>query len=180
MSLFLRLFLVLFFQSRGKTAGLLDSTVVHSRVMPNDLDLNRHVNNGRVFTFADLGRMDWFTRTGCLKAALKNGWMPIIGDATGRFIKQLTLFERFSVESRMLGWGEKWAFMEHRILNARGELAGVVVIRGMFWSRKQGAVAPQRLLAATGQAVQPSPALPLWVQTWAESLEQLSASARRG
>ena len=43
-----------------------------------------------------------------------------------------------------------------------------------------GLQAPQRLLAATGQTVQTSPALPLWVQTWAESLEQLSAAARRG
>lgn len=179
MSLFLRLFLVLFFQSRGKVAGLLDSTVVHSRVMPNDLDLNRHVNNGRVFTFADLGRMDWFSRSGCLRAAMKNGWLPIIADATGRFVKQLTVFERFSVESRMLGWGEKWAFMEHRILNGRGELAGIVVIRGMFWSRRLGAVPPARLLEATGQTVIESPALPEWVQTWSTALDQLSASARR-
>ncbi len=179
MSLFLRLFLVLFFQSRGKVAGVLDSTVVHSRVMPNDLDLNRHVNHGRVFTFADLGRMDWFTRTGCLRAALKHGWLPIVADATGRFIKQLTVFERFTVESRMLGWGEKWAFMEHRILNGKGELAGIVVIRGMFWSRKLGAVPPQKLLEATGQSISDSPELPLWVQTWAQSLEQLSALNRR-
>lgn len=179
MSLFLRLFLILMFQSRGRKAGALDSTVVHSRVMPNDLDLNRHVNNGRVFTFADLGRVDWFVRTGLMRAALKHGWMPIIGDATGRFIKQLTLFERFSVESRMLGWGEKWAFMEHRILNRHNQLAGIVVIRGTFWSRKDGSVPPRRLIEAAGLEADESPELPDWVQTWAQSLEQLSAAARR-
>jgi hypothetical protein len=35
--------------------------------MLNDLDLNRHLNNGSAFTLADLGRIDWFWHTGCLK-----------------------------------------------------------------------------------------------------------------
>ena len=179
MSLFLRLFLVLMFQSRGRSASALSATRVHTRVMPNDLDLNRHVNNGRVLTIADLGRMDWFFQTGCLRAAMKHGWLPIIGDATGRFIKQLKLFERIEIESRMLGWGEKWAFMEHRIFRRDGKLAAIVVIRGMFWSAKQGAVPPAKLLAATGQGALVSPDVPQWVQTWALALDQLSEESRK-
>lgn len=180
MSLFLRLFLVLFFQSRGRNAAVGEPTRIHTRVMPNDLDLNRHVNNGRVFTLADLGRMDWFYRTGCLRAALKNGWIPIIGDATGRFVKQLKLFERIEIESTMLGWGEKWAYMEHRLYRRDGQLAAIVVIRGMFWSGKRGSVPPAELLRATGQIDTASPPLPQWVQSWALALEQLSELSRKG
>lgn len=180
MSLFLRLFLMFILQSRGKRAQALDTTRVHSRVMPNDLDLNRHVNNGRVFTFADLGRMDWFYRTGCLRAALKHGWMPVIGDATGRFIRQMKVFERFSIDTRLLGWTDKWAFLEHRIYAHDGRLAGIVVIRGMFWSARGGAVPPAQLMAASGQGDSlQSPELPLWVRTWAQGMDQLSAEARR-
>lgn len=179
MSLFLRLFLVLMFQSRGKTATPLDTTTVWSRVMPNDLDLNRHVNNGRVLTLADLGRIDWFLRTGLLRVALKRGWAPIVGDATARFVKELKLFERFRIDSRLLGWGVKWTFLEHRIYRKDGQLAAIVVIRGMFHGGRQGAVPPATLLEATGHGVIISPELPPWVQTWAASLDQLSESVRK-
>ncbi len=179
MSLFLRLFLVLVFQSRGRRAAPLDTTTVWSRVMPNDLDLNRHVNNGRVLTLADLGRIDWFWRTGCLKAALRLGATPIVGDATARFIRQLKLFERIRIDSRMLGWGGKWAFLEHRIYRRDGQLAAIVVIRGMFHGGKRGAVSPATLLEATGHGLLASPQLPIWVQTWADSLDQLSESVRK-
>jgi len=179
MSLLLRLFLVLVFQSRGKRATPLDTTTVWSRVMPNDLDLNRHVNNGRYLTLADLGRIDWFVRTGCLRVALQRGWMPIVGEATARFVRQLKLFEAFQIESRLLGWGPKWAFLEHRILRKDGQLAAIVVIRGMFHGGKQGSIAPATLMQATGQPVLDSPPLPDWVQTWSASLDQLSESVRK-
>lgn len=179
MNLFLRLFLVWFFQSRGRKASVLDTVVTRTRILPNDLDLNLHVNNGRVLSLADIGRIDWFTRTGCMRAAMQNGWMPVIGDATARYIKQLKAFEPITLESRMLGWGEKWAFMEHRLLRQDGQLAAIVVIRGMFWGKKSGSVPPARLLEATGQPPLPSPALPDWVQSWAAALDQLSAASKK-
>jgi acyl-CoA thioesterase FadM len=179
MNLLFRLLLVLLFQSRGRTAHPLDTVVTVTRVTPNDLDLNRHVNNGRVFTLADLGRIDWFWRTGCLKVALADGTMPVIGDATGRFVKQLKLFERLTIETRLIGWGEKWAFMEHRLLRRDGELAAIVVIRGMFWSRKNGRVPVATLLAQTGHADLAAPALPDWVASWSAALDQLSESVKK-
>lgn len=179
MSLLIRLCLVVLFQSRGKKSGVLDTTTVWSRVMPNDLDLNRHVNNGRYLTIADLGRMDWFISTGAMRVALQRGWRPIVGEATARFVKQLKVFESFRIESRMLGWGSKWAFLEHRILKKDGQLAAIVVIRGMFHSGKRGNIAPAKLIEASGHGLLTSPELPAWVQTWSASLDQLSDSVRK-
>ena len=179
MSLFVRLLLVVLFQSRGRKAGVLDTTTVWSRVMPNDLDLNRHVNNGRYLTIADLGRIDWFIRTGAMRVAIQRGWVPIVGEATARFVKQLKLFESFRIESRMLGWGPKWAFLEHRILKKDGQLAAIVVIRGMFHGGKQGSIAPATLIETSGHGALASPPLPEWVQTWSASLDQLSEAVRK-
>lgn len=178
MSLFVRLLLVVLRYSRGRKATPLDTTTVWSRVMPNDLDLNRHVNNGRYLTLADLGRMDWFWRTGCLQAGFRRGWLPIVGDATARFVKEMRLFERFRIDTRMLGWGPKWAFMEHRIYRADGQLSAIVVIRGLFRS-KAGGVAPAALLEATGHPALVSPELPAWVESWSTALDQLSAVVRK-
>ena len=35
---------------RGKRLQMLDTSAVHMRVWPNDLDINFHVNNGRYLT----------------------------------------------------------------------------------------------------------------------------------
>ena len=44
--------------------GPLDESVIHARVLPTDLDLNLHLNNGRALTLMDLGRVDLMLRMG--------------------------------------------------------------------------------------------------------------------
>ena len=166
-------------RSRTPRCNLLDTLRVQSRALPHDLDLNMHVNNGRYLTFADLGRMDWFIRTGCFQVARANKSIPVIGDVTARYIRQLKAFDRFYVESRLLGWDHKWAYLEHKILDKQDRVAAIVVIRGMFWNKKTGGMTPQDLLDATGNGHIDAPALPEWVQTWAKGLGELSEQSRR-
>ncbi len=177
MSLFLRLFWMFLTQTRGQRADIFATTRVTTSTLPNDLDLNRHVNNGRYLTLADLGRMDWFYRTRALQTAFKQGAFPVIGDVTARFVKQMKSFQKLVIDSRLIGWDSKWAFMEHRLLSRDGELVALVVIRGMFWSRK-GGLQPAELIRLAGHGEHTSPNLPEWIATWAESLDELSAAAR--
>jgi acyl-CoA thioesterase FadM len=60
---------------------LLATTRVTIRVWPNDLDTNMHVNNGRYLTLADLGRADWFIRTGVYATSKRLGIFPVVGAA---------------------------------------------------------------------------------------------------
>jgi hypothetical protein len=57
--------------------------------------------------------------------------VPIVGDAWGKFRRELKLFETFEIHTRMLGWDDKWSFLEHRFVKD-GRTAGVVVMRGVF------------------------------------------------
>jgi acyl-CoA thioesterase FadM len=41
------------------------------RVLPNDIDINLHMNNGRYLTICDLTRVDMFIRTGLAKTMLQ-------------------------------------------------------------------------------------------------------------
>ena len=59
------------------------------RVMPNDLDINFHMNNGRYLTICDLNRIDLFIRSGLLKAMFKRGWIPLIAEHTMTYKKPL-------------------------------------------------------------------------------------------
>ncbi|MCL5050354.1 thioesterase family protein [Aliidiomarina maris] len=179
MNLLLRMVWILIRRFRQPQCHPLDSLRVRSRALPNDLDFNMHVNNGRYLSFADLGRVDWFVRTGCLQVARKHKAIPVIGDANARFIRQLKAFDPFEVETQLLGWNHKWAFLQHKIYDGQNRLAAIVVVRGMFW-RKQGGMTPDSLLEATGHGHLSSPELPEWVAHWSQTLDELTAAAKAG
>jgi acyl-CoA thioesterase FadM len=63
-------------------------------VLPNDLDINLHMNNGRYLTICDLNRIDLFIRSGLVKSMRKRNWIPVIAEHTMSYKKSLHLFER--------------------------------------------------------------------------------------
>ena len=174
MNLWFRLLLMLLRRPWRKPVHALSTTVVRMRAWPLDLDFNRHVTNGRYFTLADVGRMDYVLRSGAFRVALRHRALPIVGDTWGKFRRELKLFERFEIHSRMLGWDEKWSFMEHRFVKDQRVIA-VVVMRGLFRGPK-GTVAPAEFARELG--VDESPALPGWLQDWSASCDGLSEHLR--
>jgi acyl-CoA thioesterase FadM len=155
--------------------GVQDTTIVSMHVWPNDLDLNLHVNNGRYLALADIARMHWFMRTGAFEIARRERALPIVGDAIAKFRRDLKLFQKFDIHSRILGWDHRWGFLEHRFVR-EGRVLGVVAVRGVF-KGPNGPIDPQFLLAAVG-AQRASPPLPQWVVEWNSSCESLSVLLR--
>lgn len=175
MNLWLRLIWMLLTAWRRRQVSILETSSLRMRVMPNDLDFNGHVNNGRFLTLADVGRMDFVLRSGAARAAFRMRALPIVGDSLAKFRRDLKLFERFDIETRLIGWDEKWTFMEHRFLR-HGRVLGVVVIRGLF-KGPQGPISPGDFLAAMDLSAAP-PALPGWVRDWNRSCDALSQTLR--
>ncbi|KJZ36965.1 MULTISPECIES: thioesterase family protein [Pseudomonas] len=175
MNLWFRLLLMLFRRPWRKPVDAMATTVIRLRVWPLDLDLNRHVTNGRYFTLADLGRMDYVLRSGAFRVALRNKAVPIVGDTWGKFRRELKLFEAFEIHTRMLGWDDKWSFMEHRFVS-KGRVIGVVVMRGVFRTGK-GTVAPGEFARELGLDEQ-SPPMPAWLTDWSQSCNDMSAQLR--
>ena len=172
------LIIVLTTRLRG-ALSLLGTSVLRLRVMPGDLDYNLHMNNGRYFSVADLGRFDHGLRSNLWRRALRRGWRPVAGDANGRFSASLQPFQRFELHTRLLGWDEKWFFVEHRyLLGAR--VAALIVVRYLFIS-KRGNVPTQLVLEAIGHR-EASPALPDHVVQWRDAQGALVAQlkAERG
>ena len=83
------------------------------RVLPNDLDINFHMNNGRYLTICDLNRVDLFIRTGLLKAMSKRGWIPVIAEHTMTYKKPLGLFEQYDVQLEVTHSDDKYFYMAH-------------------------------------------------------------------
>jgi len=175
MNLWFRLLLMLLRRPWRKPVSRLDTTVIRLRVWPLDLDFNRHVTNGRYFTLADVGRMDYVLRSGAYRVALRHRALPIVGDVWGKFRRELKLFERFEIHTRMLGWDEKWSFVEHRFVK-EGRVIALVVMRGLFRSAK-GTVAPGEFARELGLDEQ-SPPLSRWLREWSDSCDGLSSQLR--
>jgi hypothetical protein len=101
--------------------------------------------------------------------------IPVVGDAIAKFRRDLRLFQEFHIDTRMLGWDQRWGFLEHRFIR-EGRVLGVVAIRGVF-KGPNGAIEPGTLLSALGSSAT-SPALPTWVQQWNEECDSLSQTLR--
>lgn len=175
MNLWFRLLLMILKRPWRKPVDALSITVIRMRVWPLDLDFNWHVTNGRYFTMADVGRMDYVLRSGAFRVALHHKALPIVGDTWAKFRRELRLFESFEIHTRMLGWDQKWSFMEHRFVKDERVL-GVVIMRGLFRAAK-GTVAPSEFVREMGLTSY-SPDMPAWLTAWSHSCDDMSLQLR--
>ncbi|NOT99924.1 MAG: thioesterase family protein [Sideroxydans sp.] len=117
------------------------------RVLPNDIDINFHMNNGRYLTICDLNRIDVFARSGLLKAMFKRNWIPVIAEHTMTYKKPLNLFQKYEVKLDVLKWDEKFFYMTHTfIVNDRVVAEGTS--KGCVYARGKGVVSPADAIAA--------------------------------
>jgi acyl-CoA thioesterase FadM len=145
MNLYLRMLWV-YLVSLGRPRLPLLGAVSTLRLMtfPNDIDINRHVNNSRFLAYADLSRLDLFIRTGFLSAAIRNGWVPIIAEHTMVYRKPLKIFQRFDAEMVFQSYDEKYFHMTHTFRvgdTVIAEGTSKAVVRG-----RTGVLSPQRVL----------------------------------
>jgi acyl-CoA thioesterase FadM len=120
------------------------------RVLPNDIDINFHMNNGRYLTICDLNRVDVFARSGLLKAMFKRGWIPVIAEHTMTYKKPLNIFQRYEVKLEVLRWDEKYFYMTHAFIYGERVVAEGTS-KGCVYERGVGVVSPDRAFTAVEQ-----------------------------
>lgn len=138
------------------------------RVYPTDIDLALHMNNGVYFSIMDLGRFDLLVRAGVWAHLRRRGWYPVSVSETITFRKSLTTWQRFIVETRLLGYDDRASFVEQRIV-ANGEVYAIAIIKARFLKRTGGIVTVEELRALPGGDALTAP-LPAWVQRWSKDV----------
>ena len=138
---------------------------VHLRTLLTDIDLLRHMNNGRYASLFDLGRFDLLMRTGIWDAMNARRWYAVVASETIPFRKSLGLWQRFTVESRLYGHDDRSVYLMHRAV-VGGEVYAEMIVRARFLRRSGGIVANEELFAALGRP-DDLPPLPQWVADWA-------------
>ena len=177
MNLILRLLYVVLGTLWRPRLGPLDESVIPLWVLPNDLDLNLHLNNGRYLTLMDLGRVDLMVRVGMVGALWRRRWNPVIASVTIRFRRPLGLWRRFSIHTRLLCWDDRWFYMEQRFTR-RGETAAVAIVKARFMAADGRKLAPAEVVAATEHAMD-SPPMPPGVREWVEAEERIQSDVLR-
>lgn len=140
------------------------------RVWPSDLDVYNHMNNGVYLTIMDLARYDQGLRTGLWQKWRKLGWYPVVVNATISFRKSLEPWQKFDIETKVLGWDDISYFIEQRFVR-NGEIYARAIMRGRFLKRPRGILTPQEVMSIDGGWPGEPLVLPDWVVRWAKDVQ---------
>jgi len=156
MNLYFRLF-ILFIKSCWKPSlDLMDKSVLKFYVLPNDLDINMHMNNGRFNSIMDLGRVDILLRSGLLKIIYKKKWFAVVGSIHTRFKRPLKLFQAYELHSQLIYWDEKWSWIEQKMYSD-GKLISSALVQTLV--RRKGENVPTSELQSLMGVNYPTPVI---------------------
>ncbi len=153
------------------------------RVLPTDLDTSGHLNNGRYLTLMDFGRLDVMVCSGLWRAVLRHKWTPVASAVTIRFRRELRLFQRFEIATRIVAWDATTVVME-QIFTFKGgpddgQIAAQALFKGGLYDRAQRRFVPiERLMSEVGVAA-PSPPLTPNVDAFLKADDELKRAAQR-
>lgn len=137
------------------------------RVWPTDLDIFNHMNNGVYLTLLDLGRTDLMLRCGAWQHFRRNKWYPVVVAETITFRKSLKPWQKFDIETAVIGWDDQSGYIEQRFV-VKGEIYAQAIMRARYLVNPRGVLTPEQVFGGTGAWQGEQPILPDWVVRWAQ------------
>ena len=166
MHLLLRTIMLLFTSAKRSPLSAWGTSSLPMRVLPTDIDIALHVNNGMYFSLMDLGRFDLMVRSGTWRKMRRKGWSPVVSGDTISFRKSLQLWQRYTIETRIIGLDSRAIYLEQRMV-ADGEIYARAHIATRFVAKGKP-VSQEEIIAEFGEP----PAgveLPDWIHEWREN-----------
>jgi acyl-CoA thioesterase FadM len=173
--LLLRTLLTILFASRKPPLAVHDISRKRMRVLPTDLDLQNHVNNGVYLSLMDLGRFDLLIRSGIWPTMRARGIYPVVACETISFRKSLRPWQSYTIESGIAGYDDRAVYIQQRFV-VDGEIYAQAFLSGRFLWKTGGVVGMAELGDILGVDVtQKTP--PAWVERWAADVALPSTRA---
>jgi acyl-CoA thioesterase FadM len=163
--MFFRTVLHLLLSRRSGRLDIHDVGRMRLRVLPTDLDVLGHMNNGVYLSIMDLGRMDLLIRSGAWARFRAKGFYPVMASETITFRKSLQPWQVYSLESRIVGYDAKSVYVEQRFV-VDGEMYASAMTRGRFLKKSGGTVSVSELADLVGIDIS-TMTPPAWVAQWA-------------
>ena len=134
-------------------------------VLPQDIDPFMELNNGRYVTLLDLGRYSLGARVNMGSFLKRNKWSLTIVGTYNEYRHRLRLFQRFILQTKILGYDEKWFYFFQKVeRNGKTHMASVVKFA---YTSKKGLVLPKEVVSAMGIKYEPN-SLPSWIKELTE------------
>ncbi len=124
------------------------------RVWPTDIDILRHMNNGKYLSIMDVARFDLVQRNGISDLFTTEGWYPVVVGQTISYRKSLNPWMRFWIESKILGFDDQAVYIEQRFVRPNAErhpeIYARAIVRGRILRRTGGVVPISEILEKSG------------------------------
>ena len=137
--------------------GPMDEGRLQMHTWPTDFDWTGHVGDERYLELMKLGRYLLATRMGILSQMTSKRVTAHVAATEVQYLDELTMFQSFELVSRVVGWDDKWLFVEQRVERG-GKLIAVGRVQLVFKHAGE-TVPPDLVISWTGTVVR-SPPIP--------------------
>ncbi|QIE57066.1 thioesterase [Pikeienuella piscinae] len=139
-------------------------THVHRfRVLPWDIDPFGDLNNGRILTLMDIGRIALAQRTGLIAVMRRRGWGLVMAGSVPQYRKRVTMLQKVETRSRLVARDERFVYIEQAMFRDGAATAAVMCRTAITLNGRL--VPPERVAAELGRPGWNPPA-PNWVRAW--------------
>lgn len=133
-------------------------------MLPNDLDPQRHMNNGVYLSMTDLGRVDLLVRSGIWRELNARNYYGVVVSSTITYRRSLDPWQAYVLETRLVGIDEIASYVEQRFVR-EGEICARAVVKTRFLKKSGGIVPITELAELFGVDPENHP-LPAWLAEW--------------
>ena len=140
--------------------------VTHHRVWPWDGDMYFELNHGRALTLFEVARWRWAAQTGFVTLFRKHRISFAVAGVSVRYRRRLPVFARYRVETRIVGWDEKFFYVVQSSWQG-AECAHQILVRAALKSPR-GTLPPAEVMVLAGEEPE-SPPMPDWVRAWIDA-----------
>jgi len=128
-----------------------------------DIDFNMHINNARYMVFMERARWDHPVQTNTWDIMFKEKLNFIVAGIEMGYIRELRFGKAFEVETRYLGWDEKYLYLEQRFV-ADGKIHAYGLVKAVFLQK--GKLADPSNVASLLEIETAPDALPEHMELW--------------
>lgn len=148
-----------FVGSKGPRLGFSDVSRSTFRVWPTDVDILRHMNNGKYLSIMDVARFDLIQCNGVLALFEREAWYPVVVGQTISYRKSLNPWKKFEIESKILGFDDQAVYMEQRFvrraphgsaIEGLPDLYARAIVRARILRRSGGVVPVAEIIEKSG------------------------------
>lgn len=161
---FIRLALTLRRARKLPPVDFFDTHEMACRCSLLDCDIFGEMNNGRILTLFELGRFEQTVRMGFWQKLRKKGWGFAVAGVSVRYRRRILPLERYTQKTRILGWDERFVYIEQAMVKTNGQVANHALFRTAVVAA--GHAVPTQQVAELAGVDPVSPTLPEWVHSW--------------